>query len=378
MRLRIDRDQLADAVAWVARCLSNRPTVPVLGGVVIEAAAGSGVVDGGRLRLSTFDYELCAQAGAEAAIAEPGSALVPGRLLAEIARGLPPEPVDLHISGAHMVLVCGGFEYTMLTMPVEDYPALPPMPPQVAVLGSDTFAAAIAQVTVAAGRDQTLPLLTTVRLADAGELVSFGCTDRYRIAVRQVPWRRVDAAPMPVALVPARALADAAKALHAAKTRGAEVCLGLDESRLGVECGGRRLISRLVDVKAPDYDARMPTVGAWRAEVATGLLVEAVKRVSLVAAPHTPLRLSFTAGAVRLAAATGEEAKAAATLPVTLHGDDISVAFKPQFLLDGLVALDSDLATMTFTDPNEPVLLTGKFEGDGDAGFRYLTMPLRL
>jgi DNA polymerase III sliding clamp (beta) subunit (PCNA family) len=348
----------------------------------------------------------------------------------------------------------------MLTMPAGDYPERPVLPPRVGSIGTDAFALAVAQVTVAAGRDLTLPLLTAVRLADLGDHLSLGCTDRYRMAVRLVPWRRPvsadgetppaggetppaggvavsaggetvpaggdavpaggDAVPaggdagsaggvvsaggddgsarggawpagggawpaggvdgsadFGVVLVPARVLADAAKALGGSRARAAaEVHLGLGDGTVSIECGDRRLICRLIEGAAPDYDARVPLVGAWHAEVETALLIETVKRVSLVAAPLSPVRLSFGAGEVRLAAATGEEAKATATVGAQLHGEPIELAVKPQFLLDGLLALDSDVATLTFTDPRQPVLLTGKAEQC--SGLRYLTMPLRL
>jgi len=180
-----------------------------------------------------------------------------------------------------------------------------------------------------------------------------------------------------VVLVPARVLADAAKALGGSRARAAaEVHLGLGDGTVSIECGDRRLICRLIEGAAPDYDARVPLAGAWHAEVETALLIETVKRVSLVAAPLSPVRLSFGAGEVRLAAATGEEAKATATIGAQLHGEPIELAVKPQFLLDGLLALDSDVATLTFTDPRQPVLLTGKAEQG--SGLRYLTMPLRL
>jgi DNA polymerase-3 subunit beta len=277
---------------------------------------------------------------------------------------------------------CAGFRYSLLTMPAEDYPERPPVPPRVGAVGTDAFAMAVAQVTVAAGRDPTLPLLTTVRLADLGDHLSLGCTDRYRMAVRPVPWRRLrdslDEA-LPVVLVPARALADAAKALGGAGARAAaEVHLGLGDGTLSVECGDRLLICRLVELPAPDYDTRVPLPGSWRAEVETALLIETVKRVSLVAAPLSPVRLSFGGGEVRLEAATGEEAKASATIGARLHGPPIEIAIKPQFLLDGLLALDSDVATLTFTDPRQPVLLTGKADGESSGGLCYLAMPLRL
>jgi DNA polymerase-3 subunit beta len=347
--------------------------------------------------------------------------VVPGRLFAEIVRGLPPEPVELGMRGGQFTVACGGFHYTVRTLPADDYPALPPTPPRIGSLGADTFAAAVGRVVVAVGRDLTLPLLTAVRLADLGEALSLGCTDRYRMAVHRVPWRRsepaaasqsvvglqpavgsqpamglqpavglqpaaevgvVGAARLPVVLVPARMLAEAAKTLGSGRSRaGAEVHLGLGAGAFGIECGDRLMISRLIEVPAPDYEARVPHGGPWRAEVDTATLIETVKRVALVAAPLAPIRLAFAAGEVRLEAETGDEAKATATLGATLHGAAITVAFKPQFLLDGLAALDSDVATLTFTDPRQPVLLTGKAtdeSSDGGGGLRYLTMPLRL
>jgi DNA polymerase-3 subunit beta len=383
MRLRIERDKLADAVAWTARSLPSRPAVPVLGGLLIDVA-------GSMARLSTFDYEVCAQAdltlGEHAAddpadqpadqSVEPGTVLVPGRLFAEIIRGLPAEPVELRATGGRLSIECGGFQYTLMTMPVQDYPALPALPPRVATLGADAFAAAVGQVVVAAGRDQTLPLLTAIRLADGGELLSLGCTDRYRMAVRRVPWRRSATAAipvMPVTLVPAKTLADAVRMLGTSRSSGAEVHLSRDAGTLGLECGDRRLVSRLVDTQSPDYDARVPFAGEWRAEVEAAPLVEAIKRVALAAAPLTPMRLSFTDGAVRLEAASGDEIRAAATLSATLHGEPIDVALKAQFLLDALLVLDSDLATLTFTAPGQPILVTGK-----EDGFRYLIAPQRV
>jgi DNA polymerase-3 subunit beta len=329
--------------------------------------------------------------------------LVPGRLFADIVRGLPPEPVELALTGAHLTVECAGFRYSVLTMPVDDYPERPPLPPRIGSVGTDAFAMAVAQVTVAAGRDLTLPLLTGVRLADLGDHLSLGCTDRYRMAVRPVPWRRLgsDGAPgadgvpagpgdlrggsagVGAVLVPARALAEAAKALGSSRARAAaEVHLGLGDGTLGIECGDRRLICRLIEVAAPDYDARVPMAGAWRAEVETALLIETVKRVSLVAAPLSPVLLSFGPGEVRLEAGSGDEAKATATIGAHLHGAPIELAVKPQFLLDGLLALDSDVVTLTFTEARQPVLLTGKADGvsgpPSGGGLRYLTMPLRL
>lgn len=205
MKFRIDRDALADAVAWTARSLPVRPPVPVLAGMHIVAG---GEQNDDRLKLSAFDYEVSAQVTTDIDVEEPGTALVSGRLLAEISRSLPPQPVEVTTDGAKVMLRCGSAKFTLLTMPVEDYPSLPEMPPAAGAVGSDEFAAAVSQVAIAAGRDDTIPMLTGVRVEIEGETVTLASTDRYRLAVRELHWKPERPDFSAVALVPARTLAD--------------------------------------------------------------------------------------------------------------------------------------------------------------------------
>jgi DNA polymerase-3 subunit beta len=373
VKFRIDRDALADAVAWTARTLPVRPPVPVLAGMHIDA--------GDRLKLSAFDYEVSAQVITDIDVEEPGTALVSGRLLSEICRSLPPQPVELTTDGAKVMLTCGSAKFTLLTMPVEDYPSLPAMPPDAGSVGSDEFAAAVSQVAIAAGRDDTIPMLTGVRVEIEGEIVTLASTDRYRLAVRELHWKpeRLDLSA--VALVPAKTLADTAKSL----TSGAEVSIalggtgGVGEGMIGFEGGGRRTTSRLLDGDFVKYRSLLPSEYAGNAEVQTSSFIEAVKRVSLVAERNTPLRLSFRQGEVVLEAGTGDEAQAVEALEATLEGDDIDIAFNPGFLLDGLAAIGSDIARLSFTTPTKPAVLTGKPPADGaNPNYRYLIMPVRL
>src|SRR5690606_23298830 len=210
---------LADAVAWTARSLPVRPSVPVLAGMLLDA----GEADGGRLKLSSFDYEVSAQVSVDIDVEEPGTTLVSGRLLAEITRNLPPQTVEISTDGAKVVVSCGSAKFTLLTLPVEDYPTLPAMPGATGTIGSDVFAAAVAQVAVAAGRDDTLPMLTGVRVEIEGDRLTLASTDRYRLAVREIGWKPQDPELSAVALVPAKTLADTAKSL----TSGAEVSVAL-------------------------------------------------------------------------------------------------------------------------------------------------------
>lgn len=380
MRFRVDRDVLADAVAWTARTLPSRPSVPVLAGIRMEA--------GDLLNVSSFDYEVSAEVSLPVTTEEPGTALVSGRLLAEITRSLPDRPVEVALDGSKAVLTCGNATFTLLTMPAEDYPTLPEMPPATGSVGSDIFAAAVAQVAVAAGRDDTLPVLTGVRVEIDGEMITLASTDRYRLAVRELRWNPRQPDISTAALVPARTLADTARSL----TSGAEVSIALGlpgqpgadattgEGMIGFEGGGRRTTTRLLDGEFPKFRSLLPDEVNAVAELPTSSFTESVKRVSLVAERSTPVRLSFSEGQVVLEAGTGDEAQAVETLEASFDGEDIQIAFNPQYLLDGLAAIDSDTARMSFTLPTKPAVITGKPAGEepGQPDYRYLLMPIRL
>ena len=377
MRFRVERDVLADAVAWAARGLPARPPVPVLAGLMVEASP----TDGGRLLLSSFDYEVSARVDVPADIVEPGVALVSGRLLADISRSLPSRPVEITTDAAKVVLTCGSSRFTLLTLPVEDYPALPEMPGSSGSLPGDSFAAAVAQVSVAAGRDDTLPVLTGVRLEIEGSTITMAATDRYRLAVRDVAWSPEQSGLSAVALVPARTLSDTAKALAGAdKVTVALAGGGTSDGLVGFEGAGRRTTSRLLDGEFPKYKSLLPTESASVATVETAGLIESVRRVSLVAERNTPIRLSFAGAEVTLEAGTGDEAQASESLPAALTGDDISIAFNPTFLQDGLAALGTSHAELRFTAPTRPAVLAAKDSADSTAGddYRYLLMPVRL
>jgi DNA polymerase III subunit beta len=375
VKIQVERDVLAEAVAWTARALPARPAVPVLAGIRLQAAAD--------LTLSSFDYDVSAQARVPVEAEEEGEALVSGRLLAEITRSLPARPVEITTDGARATLTCGSATFTLLTMPTEDYPSLPEMPPPAGSIGSDAFASAVSQSATAAGRDDTLPALTGVRIEIAGETLTLVSTDRYRLAVRELRWTPARPDLSAAVLVPARALADTARAL----TAGAEVSIalalpgedgGAGEGMIGFEGGGRRTTTRLLGGDFPRYESLLPKQINAVAELAAAPFAEAVKRVALVAERNTAVRLSFSAGQLVLEAGTGDEAQAEEIIDASFEGDDIQIAFNPQYLLDGLTALDSDVARISFTESGKPALITGKPATDEQPDFRYLLMPIRL
>lgn len=367
MKFQVERDALAEAVAWTARNLPARPPVPVLAGVLLE-------VDEQRLSVSGFDYEVSTHVDIDVQTDTSGRGLVSGRLLAEITRALPAYPVAARAAGSRLEITCGSSRFTLPTMPVEDYPVLPTMPETAGTVASDLFSSAVQQVAVAAGRDDTLPVMTGVRFEIDGEKLVMAATDRYRLAARELTWRPSAGDMSMACLVPARTLLETAKSM----ANATEVTLALladGEGMIGFSGAGRQTTARLLDGQFPPINALWPKEITASAEVAVAPFVDAVKRVALVADRNRPVRIGFAEGELILEAGAGEEAQASENLEAVYQGEQMSVAFNPAYLLDGLNALDSDTAQLSFSTPTKPALLTGK---DGNSDFRYLLMPVRL
>ncbi|WP_017933490.1 DNA polymerase III subunit beta [Nocardioides sp. Iso805N] len=377
MKFRVDRDVFADAVAWAARSLPVRPSTPVLSGLLIEAGH-EGLV------LSTFDYETSARATLSAEVADEGKALVSGRLLADICRSLPAKPVEMVIDGARVSLTCGSARFSLQTMPVEDYPTLPDMPTATGTVDSAEFAHAVVQAVTAAGKDDMLPVLTGVRLEIEGSTISLLATDRFRLSLRELQWNPRTPDETVAALVPAKVLADTAKSL----TSGSEVTIALSsggagEGIIGFEgaaAGGiRRTTTRLLDGEFPKVRSLFPNEHLTTALVDKGSLIESVKRVALVAERNTAVQMQFNDGVITLDAGSGDEAQASESIEATVNGESLTTGFNPQFLLDGLGAIDEAVVELAFTQASKPVVISGQpAEDAADPGFRYLLMPRRL
>ncbi len=395
MQFRVERDMLGDAVAWVARALPARPVIPVLSGMLVQAE------DDG-VTLSCFDYEVSARVRIAAVVPEPGTALVPGRLLAEIVRSLPGQPVEVGLAAAGLVTVsCGGAEFEIVSLPLDEYPALPELPAAAGAIDGAVLAAAAAQVVPSASRDDTLPMLTAVCLDIDGPAMTLAATDRYRLAVRTLDWRPARPDQRIIALVPARTLAEAARSMAgaasvsiafsavgeaagagggpagpvqdaaaaddatgairaaaAAMSRAAADQLGARhqvsrgpaepksvDGLISFEGDGRRLTARLIGGEYIKYAARFPAEFGCRAELPAAQFTEAVRRVSLVADRVSPVRLQFGKDSVSIQAETNGRARAAESVPVTFTGTDQVISFAPHYLLDGLAAAAVNPAT---------------------------------
>ncbi|MDR0782191.1 MAG: DNA polymerase III subunit beta, partial [Propionibacteriaceae bacterium] len=203
MKIQLEQDVLADAVAGAARSLPLRPSYPILAGLMIRAEADV-------VTLSSFDYETSSQVSVKAKVETPGSVLVSGKLLADITRSLPSKTVTLSSTQTELELTCGSARFALQTLPVADYPELPTMPKASGWVGADEFAKAVAQVVVAAGRDELLPVFTGIRIEFDGEKLSLLATDRYRMALKEMTWNPSISVDATAALVPGKVLSETA------------------------------------------------------------------------------------------------------------------------------------------------------------------------
>ncbi len=384
MKIRLERDVLAEAVQWAARSLPMRPSVPILAGLLVRADA-----DG--VTFSSFDYETSAQITVAATVSDEGQALISGRLLADISRSLPAKPVDITSDDNRMELVCGSARFTLQTLPVADYPSLPSMPEATGTVPSDVFAAAVSQVVVAAGRDELLPVFTGVRVEIEGDTISLLATDRYRMALKELSWNPTSTQISATALVPAKVLNESSRSM----TAGEQVQVSLASSGsgdgiIGFEghgaSGARQTTTRLLDGEFPKVRHIMNTAAVLNVRVATAEAISAAKRVALVAERNTSLRMLIGDGMITLEAATGDQAQASESIEATIDqpgGGDPAVTaagFNPTYLLDALGAFDTPYVNFGFTAPSKPCQLTGVPELDGEirTDYRHVIMLMRL
>ncbi|HEX7404783.1 MAG TPA: DNA polymerase III subunit beta [Candidatus Nanopelagicaceae bacterium] len=373
MKFTVEQQVLADAVNWVSRSLSSRPIMTALLGIVIDAQEN-------QVFLSGSDLETSSKANFPAEINQPGKVLVPGRLLAEISRSLPPKPVTVQLEGSRVIVTSGSAKFTLPTLTLNDYPSLPELPETTGIIPSDVFAHAVAQVAIAAGRDDSLPTLTGVHIEINEDTITLAATDRYRLAVREVQWQATQPSLETSALLRARTLAEAAKSLTGTKNISISFAPASSHDRLAGFAGdGKTMTSRMLDGTFPPYRHLLPQDVTTTAVVEVAPFLDSVRRVALVADKTVPLRLSFTEGLLELEAGTGEEAQATETLDILLIGEPITIAFNPTFLADGLQAIGTPFAQISFTGSNKPAILAGKTERDGEAieNYRYMLMPMR-
>lgn len=378
MKFHVNRDVFSEAVSFVVKLLPQRNPQPILAGVLIEAS------DEG-LSLAAFDYEASARTTIEATVDEPGTILVHGRLLSEIASRLPGAPIQIEVTEDDgILLTCGSARFTLASMPVQEYPAIPEVTGESGLVPADDFATAISQVAFAASRDDVTPVLTGVQLEVAGTSLSLVATDRYRVALRDVQWDggTVAGDESTTALVPARTLTEVGKTFAHSGDIQVSFSGSGDREIIAFTSGNKTVTSLLIKGNFPPVRRLFPEQTDHHAIVNTADLVEAVRRVALVLDRSAPLRFTFDTSSVTMDASGGEQARASESVDAHLNGEDVTLGLNPQYLLEALSALKSEFVRVTFTSSDNanklsPVLITSQTSVDqaGLDSFKYLLQP---
>ena len=372
MKFTVESNVLTESVNWVSRSLSSRPIMTALLGIVIDV--------GNEITLSASDLETAAKSSFNADIKEKGKVLVPGRLLAEIARSLPNKPVSFVLDSNRVLVTSGTAKFTLPTLPINEYPNLPTMPENSGFIASDVFATAINQVAIAAGKDDSLPTLTGIHVDINKETITLAATDRYRLAVREIQWQPNNTEIATSALLRARTLADAAKSLIGVTQVSLAIApITTTERLVGFASEAKTMTSRMLDGTFPPYRHLLPSESIAQATIEVAQFLDSVRRVALVTDKTVPLRLRFADSKLQLEAGAGEEAQATEELSIIYNGEAIDIAFNPTFLMDGLHAVGTPFVHIAFTGSNKPAVLSGKNEKDGPTAdnYRYLLMPMR-
>ena len=384
---RVAKDDLSAALSWVARSLASKPTQPILRGVMMTA-------DDDGLLLAGFDYEVSTRVRISAEVLEPGQVLVAGKLANDIIGSLPHKDVAISVDGTKVHVTCGQSNFELPAMTIEDYPELPALPEETGHIDPHVFTAAIGQVASAAGKDDSMPMLTGIKMEVKGDNVVLAATDRFRLAVREFTWEPSSPDVDAEILIPARTLADSARTLDTRLNDPIQLAMGAaqdvgKDGLLGIVSENRQTTTRLIDADFPKFRPLLPKSHSSMAIVEIAPLLDAIRRVSLVAERNAQVKLEFSEDQLVLSAGGSEAGTAEETLPAQFAGEPLLIAFNANYLKEGLASIDTKNVVFGFTQPSRPAILipepetmpeqdsNGQFPTPSTY-FTYLLMPVRL
>ncbi len=366
MKLTTKREDLVAKLSIVSRAVSTRAATQALSGVLLTAAEG-------RVTLSATDLDMGLETTLEAEVTAPGSVLLPGRLLAEVARSLAAATVEIELREAeHDVEIrSGSSSFHLRVLPAEDFPKLPAPGEAPLKIPAKELGASIELVARAASRDDMRPVLTGVFVAAAGREMTMVATDSYRLAVKRTELEselggEIDAN------IPARALRELGRILS---TEGVEeATVSLLPNQAVFEAGAIVLTTRLIEGQFPNFRQLLPESYEHDVRLPRSDFLEVARRVSQLAQRNAPLRLSFAPGELTVAAETPDVGDAEETMPAAFEGEPLEIGFNPEFLKEGIESVEGEEVLLRLISPLRPGLLQ-PVEGED---FRYLVMPIRL
>jgi DNA polymerase-3 subunit beta len=363
MKLTCARNELVAKLGVVSRALSSRSAVQILAGIFLRA-------ENGELQLAATDMELSLRTSLEAQVEGEGAAVVQGRLLVDLARLLPDDDVQIEHRPEEGVVevTCGTASYRLHTYSAEDFPRLPEIDAApLHTVDGEALLATVAQVSRAASRDESRPVLTGILVQLEGEKLVMAATDSYRLSVKETQLK--SPAPSLEAIIPARALTELSR-VAAGKD---ELEIGVHENQVVFRMGDVVLTTRRIDGQFVNVKQLIPETFEHVVVMPRSELLDVVRRVSVMAQRNSPLRLHFADGELRVSARTQDVGEATETMPVAFTGDELEIGFNPEFLRDGIESVQTDEVQLKLISPLRP----GLIQGEGD-DFSYLIMPIRL
>ena len=368
MKFRCERDVLADAVGSAGRAATNRTgTLPVLSGVRMEVA-------GDTLTITGTDLELTIRLSVPVHSDQDGSAVVPARLVGDIVKALPAGAVEVDLAdtadgSAEMSISAGRSQFSVRPLSLDDYPAQSEPAADAVTLPAADMAEALRQVVRAASTDDARAVLTGVLLAAEDDGLRMVATDSYRLAVRDLPESSMLGSGQKV-LIPGRALNELQRLLGNEEN----LTVRLGEREATFEAGSTRLSTRLIEGEFPNYRNLLPSSYPNLLTVSKPAMIEAIRRVKILAQDSTPVRMTLGGETVQLTAITQDVGNAAEEIDASYDGAEMTVAFNPDYLLAGIDAIDADDVTLATMDPMKPAVLRGAGQDD----YLYLLMPVRV
>jgi DNA polymerase III subunit beta len=363
MKITCSRDEFVQRLGVVARAVSTRTAVQILAGVLLQA-------EGNALRLAATDMELSLRTSLDAEVEGEGAAVVPGRLLVDLARLLPEQEVQIeHRAEEGVVRInCGSATYRLNTYNAEDFPRLPDLASlETFSVDREALLETVARVSRSASRDESRPVLTGILARFEGGKLVMAATDSYRLSVKETPIG--GAAPELEAIIPARALGELARIAQS----GEQLELGVHENQVVFTADGVWLTTRRIDGQFPNYKQLLPEQFEHELTLPRAELLDVVRRTSVMAQRNSPLRLRFADGELTVSAQTQDVGEARESLPVAYTGEPLEIGFNADFLRDGIESIDADELRLNLISPLRPAVIKG--EGDD---FSYLIMPIRL
>lgn len=374
MKISILQENLSKALNQVSRAVSNRPNIPVLANVLIEAEKG-------KVKLSATNLDIGINTWLGADIAEEGQITVSAKLLTEFVNSLSSGKIELiQIKNTLEVKsVDNRAEFTII--PASDFPNVPVAENSPIIkVNAVAFARGVAQTAFATAVDDSRPVLTGLLLEATERKVSLVGVDGFRLSKKVM---KLEEGPKDdfKEIVPARSLSELEKIIteEAQAEDLLEVYLLANKNQLTFKIGNTEFTTRMIEGEFPDYQQILPKGKNVSFKILKDELAHTVKIAAIFARNVIGNKVRFRYEPekkyVELLATVvdvgNNESKVAIKSP---EGEKLETAYNIKFMMDMINAIGGD----EIIYETEGITAPGVFKDKEDPDFLHIIMPMRL